>query len=73
MINSTDKIIINTIRTLSMDALQQANSGHPGTPMAPAPVTFTLYDRKMKFNPKNPNWINRYRFILSARYASMLL
>ena len=68
-----DQLCINTIRTLSMDAVQAANSGHPGTPMALAPVAFTIYDKYMKFNPKNPNWINRDRFILSAGHASMLL
>lgn len=56
-----------------MDAVQAANSGHPGTPMAMAPVTYTVYDRFMKFNPLNPQWINRDRFILSAGHASMLL
>lgn len=68
-----DQLCINTIRTLSMDAVQTANSGHPGTPMALAPVAFTIYDKFMKFNPKNPNWINRDKFILSAGHASMLL
>jgi transketolase len=56
-----------------MDAVQAANSGHPGTPMALAPVAYTIYDRFMKFNPQNPNWINRDKFILSAGHASMLL
>jgi transketolase len=56
-----------------MDAVQAANSGHPGTPMALAPVVFTIYDKFMKFNPQNPNWINRDKFILSAGHASMLL
>ena len=56
-----------------MDAVQAANSGHPGTPMAMAPVTFTLYNQVMKYNPKNPRWMNRDRFILSAGHASMLL
>ena len=65
--------IINTIRTLSMDAVQQANSGHPGTPMALAPAAFTIYNEFLKFNPKNPNWPNRDRFVLSAGHASMLL
>ena len=68
-----DQLCINTIRTLSMDAVQQANSGHPGTPMALAPVVFTIYDRFMKFNPSKPDWINRDRFILSAGHASTLL
>ncbi len=73
MIQNTDQLCINTIRTLSIDAVQAANSGHPGTPMALAPVTFTLYDKFMKFNPVNPDWINRDRFILSAGHASTLL
>lgn len=68
-----EQLVINTIRTLSMDAVQQANSGHPGTPMALAPVTFTIYNNFMKFNPQNPDWINRDKFILSAGHASMLL
>ncbi|WP_337872591.1 transketolase [Ignavibacterium sp.] len=73
MKNNLDQLCINTIRTLSMDAVQAANSGHPGTPMALAPVAFTIYDNFMKFNPANPDWINRDRFILSAGHASMLL
>lgn len=73
MNNDINQLCINTIRTLSMDAVQAANSGHPGTPMALAPVAFTIYDKFMKFNPQNPNWINRDKFILSAGHASMLL
>jgi len=68
-----ENTIINTIRTLSMDAVQKANSGHPGTPMALAPVAFVIYNEFLKFNPKNPNWTNRDRFVLSAGHASMLL
>ena len=68
-----EQLCINTIRTLAMDAVQQANSGHPGAPMALAPVAFVIYDRFMKFNPANPDWLNRDRFILSAGHASMLL
>lgn len=64
---------INTIRTLAMDAIQKANSGHPGTPMAMAPLAFTLYDRHLRHSPANPQWPNRDRFILSAGHASMLL
>jgi transketolase len=64
---------ISTIRTLAMDAIQKANSGHPGTPMAMAPLAFTLYDRHLRHSPANPNWPNRDRFILSAGHASMLL
>src|SRR5262245_46800143 len=68
-----DQQVITTIRTLSMDAVQQANSGHPGTPMALAPVVHVLWDRFLRFNPANPRWLNRDRFILSAGHASMLL
>ena len=64
---------INTIRTLAMDAVQKANSGHPGTPMALAPVAFVLWDRHLRHNPANPQWPNRDRFILSNGHASMLL
>ena len=64
---------INTIRTLSMDAVQKAKSGHPGTPMALAPVAFALWDRYLRHNPANPNWPNRDRFVLSNGHASMLL
>src|SRR6185295_19174940 len=67
------ELAINTIRTLSMDAVQKANSGHPGTPMALAPLAFTLYTRVMRHSPDNPDWFNRDRFILSAGHASMLL
>ena len=68
-----DLLTINTIRTLSMDAVQKANSGHPGTPMALAPVAYVLWERFLRFNPKNPNWANRDRFVLSNGHASMLL
>lgn len=68
-----EHLCINTIRTLSMDAVQKANSGHPGTPMALAPVAYVLWDRYLRHNPKNPNWANRDRFILSNGHASMLL
>ncbi len=68
-----DDLCINTIRTLSMDAVQQANSGHPGTPMALAPIAYALYTRFMRHNPENPAWADRDRFILSAGHASMLL
>jgi transketolase len=70
---SLDELCVDTIRTLSMDAVQKANSGHPGTPMALAPLAYVLYTRIMRHNPKNPDWINRDRFILSAGHASMLL
>src|SRR5579871_1782789 len=68
-----EDLCINTIRTLSMDAVQKANSGHPGTPMALAPLGFLLFDRNVRFNPQNPDWPNRDRFILSNGHASMLL
>ena len=68
-----DQLCIDTIRTLSMDAVQKANSGHPGAPMGLAPVAYTLYTRVMRHNPGNPSWIDRDRFVLSAGHASMLL
>ena len=68
-----DQLCVNTIRTLSMDAVQKANSGHPGTPMALAPITYVLYTRVMRHNPENPDWSDRDRFVLSAGHASMLL
>jgi transketolase len=68
-----DELCINTIRTLSMDAVQQANSGHPGTPMALAPVAYCLWQRFLRFDPDDPIWANRDRFVLSNGHASMLL
>jgi transketolase len=68
-----DQSCINTIRTLAMDAVQQANSGHPGTPMALAPVVYCLWQRLLRFDPAHPIWPNRDRFVLSAGHASMLL
>jgi transketolase len=68
-----DQLAIDTIRTLSMDAVQAANSGHPGTPMALAPVAYALYSRVMRCNPADPAWADRDRFVLSAGHASMLL
>ncbi len=68
-----DQLCINTIRTLSMDAVQLANSGHPGTPMALAPVAYALWQRFLRFDPEHPIWPNRDRFVLSAGHASMLL
>ena len=72
---STDieKLAVDTIRTLSMDAVQTANSGHPGTPMALAPVAYQLFNHAMKYDPAQPNWPGRDRFILSCGHASMLL
>ena len=71
--NDLDSTCINTIRTLSMDAVQAANSGHPGTPMALAPVAYCLWQNFLRFDPQDPIWPNRDRFILSAGHASMLL
>ncbi len=68
-----DWLCINTIRTLAMDAVQRANSGHAGTPIAIAPVAYVLWDRHLRHNPANPNWPNRDRFVLSNGHASMLL
>jgi transketolase len=71
--NMLEQLCINTIRTLAMDGVQKANSGHPGTAMALAPLTYLLWTRFMRYNPHNPSWANRDRFILSAGHASMLL
>jgi transketolase len=68
-----DSLCVNTVRTLSMDAVQQANSGHPGTPMAMAPVAYALWQRHLRFDPADPIWPNRDRFVLSMGHASMLL
>lgn len=68
-----DQLCVNTIRTLSMDAVQLANSGHPGTPMALAPLVYTIWNRVLRFDPENPIWPNRDRFVLSNGHASMLL
>ncbi len=68
-----DELAINTIRTLAIDAVEKANSGHPGTPMALAPVGYTLWTRFLRYDPDRPDWPNRDRFVLSAGHASMLL
>lgn len=68
-----DRLTIDTIRTLSMDAVQKANSGHPGTPMALAPVAFHLWQNHLRYDPDTPLWPNRDRFVLSVGHASMLL
>ena len=68
-----DQLCVDTIRTLSMDAVQKANSGHPGTPMALAPIAYLLYTRVLRHNPRNPEWPDRDRFVLSCGHASMLL
>ena len=72
-ITSVDQLAINTIRTLSMDAVQEANSGHPGTPMALAPVAYTLWNEFLDYDPADPTWPGRDRFVLSCGHASMLL
>src|SRR5215469_14759569 len=68
-----DQLCINTIRTLSIDAVQQANSGHPGAPMGLAPVMYSLWQNFLRYDPADPLWPNRDRFVLSAGHASMLL
>jgi transketolase len=73
MATDIDELCVNTIRTLSIDAIQKANSGHPGTPMALAPLAYTLWQRHLRFDPADPIWPNRDRFVLSAGHASMLL
>lgn len=71
--NSIEAACINAIRVLSMDAVQKANSGHPGTPMALAPLAYTLWTKHLRYNPADPNWADRDRFILSCGHASMLI
>jgi len=73
MDNQVEQLAVNTIRTLSIDAIERANSGHPGMPMGAAPMAYTLWAKIMNHNPKNPNWFNRDRFVLSAGHGSMLL
>jgi len=68
-----DQLCVNTIRTLAIDAIQKANSGHPGTPLDVAPAAYTLWQRVLRYDPQQPNWLNRDRFILSGGHASMLL
>src|SRR6476659_6489329 len=70
---SIEDLAINTIRTLCIDAVQAANSGHPGTPMAMAPVVYELWNNVLRFDPQHPIWSNRDRFVLSAGHASTLL
>ena len=69
---SLDQLCINTVRTLAMDAVQKANSGHPGTPMALAPIAYVLWQRHLRYNPANPHWAGRDRFVLSCGHACML-
>ncbi|GAA0339016.1 transketolase [Bacillus carboniphilus] len=73
MFNENDQLAINTIRTLTIDAIEKANSGHPGMPMGAAPMAYALWTRYMNHNPENPSWFNRDRFVLSAGHGSMLL
>ena len=73
MQNQTDALCVNTIRMLSVDAVEKAKSGHPGAPMGLAPVAYVLWTRFLKHNPKNPSWPDRDRFVLSAGHGSMLL
>lgn len=73
MTKEKDQLAINAIRTLSIDAIEKANSGHPGLPMGAAPMAYTLWAKQMNHNPDNPNWFNRDRFVLSAGHGSMLL
>src|SRR3989337_1544426 len=70
---SLEDLCINAIRVLAMDAVQKADSGHPGTPMALAPLAYVLWTQHLRYNPSDPDWINRDRFVLSAGHASMLL
>ncbi len=71
--SALDQVAVNTIRTLAMDAVQKAASGHPGAPMALAPLAYVLWERALRHNPRNPQWANRDRFVLSNGHASMLL
>ena len=73
MAQDIDQLAINTIRTLSIDAVEKANSGHPGTPMSMAPVAYELWQNHLRYDPADPIWPNRDRFVLSAGHASMLL
>ncbi|MDN4607378.1 transketolase [Sporosarcina highlanderae] len=73
MTEKIDQLAINTIRTLSIDAIEKANSGHPGLPMGAAPMAYTLWTKHLHHNPSNPDWFNRDRFVLSAGHGSMLL
>jgi transketolase len=72
-LNPLDQLCVNTIRTLAIDGIQKAKSGHPGMPMGMAPVAYTLWTKHMNHSPANPQWHNRDRFILSGGHGSMLL
>ncbi len=71
--SAIEQLAINTIRTLSMDAVQKANSGHPGTPMALAPVAYCLWQRMLRYDPSDPIWPNRDRFVLSNGHGGTLV
>ena len=71
--DKTDLLAVNTIRSLSIDAIEKANSGHPGLPMGAAPMAYVLWQKHLNFNPKNVDWFNRDRFVLSAGHGSMLI
>ena len=73
MYNNNDALTINAIRALSIDAIEKANSGHPGLPLGAAPFAYVLWAKNMMHNPKNPAWFNRDRFVLSAGHGSALL
>ena len=68
-----DEVCVNTMRTLAIDAIQRANSGHPGTPMGMSPTVYCLWQRLLRFDPEDPIWMNRDRFVLSMGHASTLL
>src|SRR5579859_5408841 len=71
--SALDQVCINALRVLAMDAVQQANSGHPGLPLGAAPMVYVLWTRYLRHNPANPSWPDRDRFVLSAGHGSMLL
>ena len=73
MYNNNDTLTVNAIRALSIDAVEKANSGHPGLPLGAAPFAYVLWAKNMMHNPKNPKWFNRDRFVLSAGHGSALL
>src|SRR3989338_7629153 len=71
--HSLDQLCINTLRCLAIDVVEKANSGHPGLPLGVAPMAYVLWDRHLRFNPQNPDWWNRDRFVLSAGHGCALL
>ena len=73
MFNNIDQMAVDTIRTLSIDAIEKAKSGHPGLPMGAAPMAYTMWQNHLNVNPENTTWFNRDRFVLSAGHGSMLL